>query len=147
LTSAGGTEYRFGLLLKGGHVIDPKNGISALRAIAITADRVAAVDASIPLESAKDVLDLAGLVVTPGLADIHTHVHAYSGWAYWATVPDGQSWRAGVATRADAGTASALDFGRFWERVIERVLSPIRSALTYTSARLLRHGEQPDGRV
>ena len=113
-------SVRFDILLKGGYVIDPGNHISAIRDVAVSGDRIAAVDANIPAETAKEVVNVAGLVVTPGLVDIHVHVHTWSEQMNGAVVADGQSWRSGVTTMVDAGTAGPLDFGRFKERVIDK---------------------------
>jgi dihydroorotase len=65
---------QFDTLLKGGHLIDPKNHIDTPKDLAITDGKVAAVDSDIPAEQAKQVLDVQGLYITPGLVDIHTHV-------------------------------------------------------------------------
>ena len=66
-------DYDF--VLKGGHVIDGKNKISAVRDIAIKDGKIAAVAAAIPASDAGKVIDLKGLYVTPGLVDIHVHVY------------------------------------------------------------------------
>src|SRR5687768_18254623 len=65
---------QYDLLLKGGRVIDPKNNIDDIRDVAIRGERIAAVSADIPASSARKVIDVAGLYVTPGLVDIHVHV-------------------------------------------------------------------------
>ena len=57
-------------------MIDPRNNVDAVRDVAIKADRVAAVSASIPAAQAAKVIDVSGLYVTPGLVDIHAHVFA-----------------------------------------------------------------------
>jgi len=111
---------RFETLLKGGHLIDPANSRSAVLDVAIDGGKVAAVDADIPAETAKKVVDVSGMYVTPGLIDIHVHVHIFSEHFSGNIVADGQSWRSGVTTMVDAGTAGALDFGRFKERVIDK---------------------------
>ena len=69
---------QYDLLLKGGHVIDPKNGVNAIRDVAIKGDRVAAVGPDIAASQAAKVIDASGLYVTPGLVDIHAHVFAGS---------------------------------------------------------------------
>src|SRR5713226_4854963 len=71
-------QTRYDLLLKGGHLIDPKNKISAVRDVAIRDGRIAAVAANIPATQARKVVHVAGLYVTPGLIDLHAHVFAGS---------------------------------------------------------------------
>ncbi|MCB0121969.1 MAG: hypothetical protein KDE58_06980, partial [Caldilineaceae bacterium] len=65
----------YDLLLKHGHVIDPKNHIDGPMDVAVAGDRIAAVDADINPELAAQVVDVRGLYVTPGIIDIHVHVY------------------------------------------------------------------------
>ena len=71
---------KYDLLLRGGHVIDARNAINAVRDVAIAAGKIAAVarEASIPRTRFKTV-DVTGLYVTPGLIDIHAHVYTGTG--------------------------------------------------------------------
>ena len=115
----------FDLLLKGGHLIDPANNIDAGRDLAITDGRIAAVDADIPTSCAGKVIDVSGLVVTPGLVDIHTHMFATSGFKNaWAgdrsILPDGFSFRSGVTAMVDTGSAGWRMFEDFRYRVLDR---------------------------
>jgi dihydroorotase len=70
----------YDLLLSGGHVIDARNNISAVRDVAVKDGRIAAVAANIDPRTASKVVDVSGLYVTPGLVDIH--FHAYTGGTY-----------------------------------------------------------------
>ena len=109
----------YDLLLKGGHVIDPRNGISAVRDVAIKDGRIAAVAADIDPRSAFKVVDVTGLYVTPGLIDIH--FHAYAGGTYPRGVaPDGFTFRTGVTTVVDPGSSGWRTFEDFRTRVIEK---------------------------
>src|SRR5438552_17898650 len=72
-------EQKYDLLLKGGHVIDPRNRISSIRDVAIANGKVAAVAANIDPAEAFKVVDVSGHYVTPGLVDIHVHVYAGTG--------------------------------------------------------------------
>src|SRR5260221_8381994 len=72
-------QQQYDLLLKGGHVIDPRNGISAVRDVAIAGGKVAAVAAGIDPGAALKVLDVSGLYVTPRLVDIHVPAYAGTG--------------------------------------------------------------------
>lgn len=116
---------RFDILLKNGHVIDPKNGIDDLRDVAIEGGKIAAVDADIPADQAKQAIDVSGLIVTPGLVDIHAHMFATTGYHdAWAgdnsILPDGFSFRSGVTTMVDTGSAGWRTFDDFRNRVLDR---------------------------
>jgi dihydroorotase len=69
----------YDLVLQGGHVIDPKNGIDGVRDVAIKDHKIAAVAEHIQAGVGVKVVDVAGLYVTPGLVDIHVHVYAGTG--------------------------------------------------------------------
>src|SRR4051812_36056311 len=68
-------QSNYDLLLQGGRVIDPKNGIDGRMDVAIANGRIARVAASIPASEARKVVNVSGLLVTPGLIDIHVHVY------------------------------------------------------------------------
>src|SRR4030095_11541778 len=74
----------YDLLLKGGHVIDPKKKINAVRDVAIRDGKIAAVSGDIPAAQARRVVNVAGLYVTPGLIDLHAHVFSGSNGAMLA---------------------------------------------------------------
>ena len=121
--SASGSEWD--LLLRGGHLIDPRNGLSAVRDVAVHDGRVAAVGESIDPGQAFKVIECQGLHVTPGLIDLHVHVFAgtnepgsYAGDN--SLYPDGHTFRSGVTTVLDAGCAGWRNFETFRETVIER---------------------------
>jgi len=125
--SAAGTQTppKYDLLLRGGHVIDARNQLDAVRDVAIVDGKVALVAATInPAEAGKSI-DVSGLYVTPGLIDIHTHVYTGTGepssYAGDNSVyPDGFTFRVGVTTVADAGGAGWRNFEDFKTRVIDR---------------------------
>lgn len=123
LCTAAAAQYD--LVLKGGHVIDPKNGIDAQMDVAIAGNKIAAVAAGISASQAKKVVDVRGLYVTPGLVDIHTHLFFTTGaggaWAGDESIqPDAFSFRTGVTTMADAGSAGWRGFETFRHFVIDR---------------------------
>ncbi len=115
----------YDLLLQGGHVIDAKNKISAVRDVAIKDGRIAEVSARIDPAKAAKTVDARGLHVTPGLIDIHVHVFAGTGErnSYAgdnSLYPDGYTLRVGVTAVADAGCAGWRNFPEFKDRVIDR---------------------------
>ncbi len=117
-------QQRYDLLLKNGHVIDPKSKISERRDIAISGGKIAAIEKSIIASTAVKVVDLNGLYVTPGLVDIHVHVYAGTGMKAYtgdlSVYPDGFSFRSCVTTMADAGSSGWHNFEDFKQRVIDR---------------------------
>src|SRR5229473_3564186 len=125
LLSSSAMAQEYDLLLKGGHVVDGKNKINAVRDVAIRDGKIAAVDASIDPTKAHKVVNVAGLYVAPGLVDIHVHVYAGTGrrGAYSgdnSVYPDGFTFRVGVTTVADAGGSGWRNFPDFKDRVIDR---------------------------
>ena len=115
----------YDLLLKGGHVVDGKNKINAVRDVAIKDGKIAEVAANIDPAKAHKVVNVAGLYVMPGLVDIHVHVYAGTGQrgAYSgdnSVYPDGFTLRAGVTTVVDAGSSGWRNFPDFKDRVIDR---------------------------
>ncbi len=113
----------YDLLLQGGHLIDPKNRISARRDVAIAGGKIAEVAPSIAAARARKVVDVGGLYVTPGLVDLHVHVFAGDGAAYTgesSVFPDDHTFRSGVTTVVDAGCSGWRNFPEFRRRVISR---------------------------
>jgi dihydroorotase len=115
----------YDVLLKGGHVVDAKNHLSAVRDVAIQNGRIAEVADQIDPAKALKTVDVSGLYVTPGMVDIHTHVYAGTGQrgAYSgdnSVYPDGFTFRVGVTTVADAGSSGWRNFPDFKDRVIDR---------------------------
>lgn len=113
---------QYDLVLAGGRVVDPKNNIDRVTDVAIQGGRIAAVGSGL---MGKKTLDVKGLVVTPGLIDIHVHLFATTGikgaWAGDNSIlPDGFSFRTGVTTMADAGSSGWRNFETFRHTVIDR---------------------------
>ena len=94
----------YDLLLVGGDVIDVGGGHAGRLDVAVRDGRVAAVAPALA-GTARRVVDVAGRLVTPGLVDLHTHVHPGAG--YWGVDPDPIAWYTGVTTWVDAGSAGA----------------------------------------
>ncbi len=115
----------YDLLLKGGHVIDPKNEVNAVWDVAIVDGKIAKVAKKIDPAEAFKVVDVSGLYVTPGIVDIHAHVYTGTGerGSYAgdnSVYPDGFTYRVGVTTVVDAGGAGWRNFEDFKDRVIDR---------------------------
>jgi dihydroorotase len=95
-------------VIKGGRVIDPSQGLSADRDVAIQGGRIARLAPDIPAAEARQVINAKGRLVTPGLVDIHVHV--YDGVAPLGIPADPNCIAKGVTTVVDAGSAGAHTF-------------------------------------
>ena len=113
------TAQSFDLLLKGGHLIDPANGVDGKYDVAVLKDSIAKVAADIPVTEARKVIDLKGKYICPGLIDMHVHVFhgnqpdAYIADGYTSLPPDGFTFRNGVTTVVDAGSSGWRNFPLF----------------------------------
>jgi len=117
------------LLLKGGRVIDPKNSIDSKMDVAVKDGKIYRIAAEIPSASAKKVLDVSGMLVSPGLINIHTHVYAGSkpGFAdgQSSQLPDAFAPRSGITTVVDAGTTGWRTFPDFKAKVVDPSLTRV----------------------
>ena len=132
-------QPKYDLLLKGGHVIDARNNISAVRDVAIANGRIAAVAANVAPADALKVVNAAGYYVTPGLVDIHVHVFAGTGerGSYAgdnSVYPDGFTLRSGVTTVVDAGSSGWKSFEDFKQRIIDRSRTRVLAMLNIVGA-------------
>jgi len=117
------------LLLKGGHLIDPKNGIDSKMDVGIKNGKIFKIAADIPANASKKTVNVNGLYVTPGIIDIHTHVFAgtqdpgFTGFeianGFGSVVPDDFTFRAGVTTIVDAGSSGWRNFNVFKKQTID----------------------------
>ena len=111
---------RFDLLIRGGRVIDPASGLDAASDIAIADGKIAAVGPSLPSAGAERVIDVAGLVVTPGIVDMHCHVFATHARSTLSLPPEVNTLSGGITTVVDAGTSGWRDFPDLKATVIDR---------------------------
>src|ERR671916_382858 len=118
------------LLLKGGRVVDPANGQDGIADVAIGGGRILRTAEDIDPTQARHVIDVSGLLVTPGLLDIHLHAyitrseHQVGAWR-GSLDPDNHFLSSGVTTGVDVGTAGADEFAHFRRTVIDRSITRI----------------------
>lgn len=91
---------KYNLLIKGGRVIDPSQGVNAVMDVAISEGRIADLQPNLPSSDAAEVVDARGKVVTAGLVDIHAH-------AADQDMPPAHCLSTGVTSLVDAGSRGA----------------------------------------
>jgi len=98
-------------------VLDPAQGIHAVSDVAFEDGKVAAVGPRLPHADAAETVDCAGLLVAPGMIDLHVHV--FYGVSHYGIEPDPHCVAKGVTTAVDAGSAGADTFSGFRKYVID----------------------------
>ena len=127
---------RYDLLLKGGRVIDPAQGLDARRDVGIAGGRIAAVSENLPAAEAARTVDVSGAIVTPGLIDLH--VHCYRHMTDFGLPPDDTGVNAGATTVVDQGSAGAWTFDGFKAYAIDPSVTEVFSFLSINLSGTLR---------
>jgi dihydroorotase len=120
----GGSSMQYDVLLSGGRVIDPAQGIDGAFDVAIQSGHVAAVRVGIPKDSAKDVLDVSGKLVLPGLIDTHAHVYQYVTGRFGLNA-DMVGVHSGVTALIDQGGPSCMTLPGFRQFIAEPACSRV----------------------
>lgn len=125
------------LLIKGGRLLDPATGLDEEGDLLISRGKIAGRGRGFS-EAGVKVIDASGLLVTAGVVDIHTHLFASGGnpdaWAgEYSVYPDGFSFRSGVTTMVDAGSAGWRNFDFFRLSVIDRAKTRVLAFLNIAS--------------
>ena len=122
----------YDLILKGGRLLDPSQGRDETSDIAFENGLVAALGEHIDPGTAREVRDVSGRLVTPGLIDLHTHI--YWGGTSLGVDPVRYARQAGTTTMVDAGSAGPGNFHGFRAHVIERTEPRIHAYLNISFA-------------
>jgi len=132
----------YSLLLKGGRVIDPANSIDGRMDVALAGDKIAQVAPDIDPRTATDVVDVTGHYVVPGLIDIHLHAYHTREPEGLSIMADFHSFRSGVTTVVDTGTAGAKHFLHFKRTVIDQAQTRILAFINIVQSGMLGEFEQ-----
>ncbi|MCY4070483.1 MAG: amidohydrolase/deacetylase family metallohydrolase [Chloroflexi bacterium] len=138
---------QYDLLLRNGRLIDPRNGLDAARDVAISDGRIAQVAQDIPSGQAAQSIDVAGLIVAPGLIDMHVHVYHTREPETLSIIADHHCFRSGVTTVVDTGTAGAKHFLHFKRTVIDRAKTRIYAYINIVKSGMVGPFEQDIGEM
>ena len=139
------------ILLKGAHLIDPKNKIDSKMDVGIVNGRIARVANDIPIGSAKKIIDVTGFYITPGIIDMHVHV--FQGTDKYSTSvgnssrsqqADAFSFRTGVTTVVDAGSSGWRNFPMFKEQTIDKSQTRILAFLNVIGNGMIGRFQEQD---
>src|SRR5437899_6166061 len=119
----------FDLLLRRGRVIDPAAGIDGLKDVASRNGKIAAVQSGILPTSAREVIDVTGKLVLPGLIDTHAHVYQYVTGRFGMNA-DMVGVQSGVTTLVDQGGPSCMTLPGFRHFIAEKALSRTYAVLS-----------------
>jgi dihydroorotase len=119
----------FDQLLRGGRVICPVSGIDGIRDVAIRNDKIAAVQSDILPTSAREVIDVTGKLVLPGLIDTHAHIYQYVTGRFGMNA-DMVGVQSGVTTLVDQGGPSCMTLPGFRHFVAEPAKSRVYAFLS-----------------
>lgn len=143
---------KYSLLIKGGRVLDPANGTDRIADVGIADGKITEIGTNLKSGAGTTVIDAHGCLVTAGLVDIHTHLFASAlvpdAWAGDNSLyPDGFSFRTGVTTMVDAGSAGARNFSQFRGTVIERAKTRVLSFLNIASHGMISDALEQEANV
>ena len=118
------SDKPYSIVIKGGHVIDPKNNINTVMDVAIKDGKIAMLAKNIDVAQGVQVVNAKGMYVTPGLIDLHVHFFwGHDGSAYMnapsSLPPDGFTFPAGVTTAVDAGSPGWKTFETYKKQTID----------------------------
>jgi len=131
----------YDLLIKGGHVLDPGQGLDGQLDIAVAGGKIARIEAGIPAEEAARVIEAGGpgRHVVPGLIDLHTHVAhgaVTEGVGMGCCDPDVIGVQSGVTTVVDCGSVGVANIGVFPAHILPKAVTRV---ITYVNAGSYAH--------
>ncbi len=138
-TAAAEQPVVYDVLLKGGRVIDLKNGRNGRFDVAIVGDRIHKVAESLPAARARKVVDVSDYIVTPGLIDLHAHYDVTG--PSLSLNPDHNSLRNGVTTSVDAGTSGWKRFELFKKDTIDNATTRVLALLNIVGVGMYGSGD------
>lgn len=129
------SQAYYSIVIREGHVIDPRNNIDAVMDVAIKDGKVVMIARNVDTKHATQVVSAKGMYVIPGIIDLHTHnffgtePDHYLSNGFASLPPDGFTFRVGVTTVVDAGCAGWKNFPLFKKNIIENSQTRVLSML------------------
>jgi dihydroorotase len=123
------TGTRYDLVLRGGRVIDPAQGLDGPLDVAVSGGRIAAVGPALAAAGAREVLDVEGRLVLPGLIDTHAHVYQYVTGRFGLPA-DLVGVQSGTTTVVDQGGPSCMTLPGFRKFVAEPATTRVYAFLS-----------------
>lgn len=134
------SAQQYQIIIKGGHLIDPKNKIDEISDVAISDGKILRIAKDMDTIYAQQVVDARGMYVVPGLIDLHTHDfygddserHFCNGTE--SMLPDSFAFRSGITTVIDAGSSGWKDFPVFKKKIIDNSKTRVFAFLNIVGA-------------
>ncbi len=125
------------LIIQGGYLIDPSQGLEGTMDVEIRKGRVRRIAPHIPARG-RPALSARGRIVTPGLVDLHCHF--FEQISHYGVPLEGSMLARGVTTAVDTGSAGAQTFPAFRRWTLESARPAVRAFLNISGGGLLLPG-------
>lgn len=130
---------RYDLILRGGRVIDPAQGLDSVMDVGVRGGKIAAIGPALGAGTRSKTLSVRGKLVLPGLIDTHGHVYEHVTGPFGLN-PDLVGIRSGVTAVVDQGGASPLTFLGFKKFIVEPAVTRVLSFISiYLAGGLFGH--------
>src|SRR5262249_41167408 len=126
------------LLLTNGRIVDPGSGRDFRGDVAFENGRIAAIAPSLEKDKGRQVVDVKGAIIAPGLIDIHTHV--YWGATYLSVEADAAARAGATTTLVDAGSSGAATFHGFRRYIVEQTQPRVLAFLNISQPGIFCYG-------
>lgn len=136
------TKPRYDLVISGDRVVDPSTGLDGPAQVAVTGDRIVAVEKELPPHGAGRTVDATGKLVCPGLMDMHVHVYEWV--TNFGLPPDEAGVHSGATTIIDQGSAGPWTVGGFKAYIADPAETDVRSFISANVAGALMGGMEGD---
>ncbi len=117
------SDLRFDVVVRGGRIIDPHNGVDVIGDLAVAGDRIVAIAPTLRPQATSTVIDATGSIVCAGLVDLHTHL--YADVTGFGVDVDDAGVNAGVTTAVDMGSTGTWFFRGLKAQVIDTAVTEV----------------------